>query len=309
MKRLFLFASYDSQGIIDNSLLYYLTQLSMLGDIVFVMDNNASADELHKVAQIPNVLHYVATRHGEYDFGSYKRAYLWAKGQGILPNYDWVYLVNDSVYGPLNPLQPLLENLESNGADLTGMTEYSDKYTPTHIQSWFVGLSNKIIATDLFDTFMSDIIKEKNKAHIITKYEVGMSRRLLRAGFKMFALMYNSIDSVHIVYDMPVMAMNMGIPFVKKRAISNMEGIYNLYPHVDNVSFVDDIVSNMKRNNISMPATDFNEKKRKYRKKFRLTIFGCPLVTIYRKKRFVEYKICLFDCIPIMKVNLHKKDE
>ena len=63
-KRLFLFASYDKSGIIDDSLLHYLKSLSVLGDIIFVMDNNTSDEMLSRVTKIPNVLYANATRHG-----------------------------------------------------------------------------------------------------------------------------------------------------------------------------------------------------------------------------------------------------
>ena len=84
MKRLFLFAGYDRDGIVDDSLLWYLKSLSGLGDIVFVMDNDATDVEIEKVRQIPNVLYANAVRHGEYDFGSYKRAYIWARDNKLL---------------------------------------------------------------------------------------------------------------------------------------------------------------------------------------------------------------------------------
>ena len=51
-KRLFLFAGYDKDGIVDDTLIYYLSELSKLGDIVFVMDNDASETELNKIKQI-----------------------------------------------------------------------------------------------------------------------------------------------------------------------------------------------------------------------------------------------------------------
>ncbi|MBQ8255340.1 MAG: hypothetical protein IJY99_00020 [Alphaproteobacteria bacterium] len=307
-KRLFLFAGYDRDGIVDETLTYYLNELSKLGDIVFVMDNDTNDAELKKIKQIPNVLYAQAQRHNEYDFGSYKRAYIWARDNNILKNYDWIYLVNDSVYGPLNSLEPLLNKLEKNGANITGMTEYQDKNTPTHIQSWFVGLDKDIFSSHVFDSFMLSIQKESNKADIICKYEVGMSRRLLRYGFKMFALMYNQDDFEHFMYDAPIKALNQGIPFIKKRAISKLEGMYNLYPHTDNACLVDAIIDNMKRNNIKIPLSDDKNKNYKYRKYFRLTCLGLPIITVYRKKRFVEYKICLLDCIPVLKINLHKKD-
>ena len=48
----------------------------------------------------------MATRHSEYDFGSYKRAYNWAQENLDTAEYEFVYLVNDSVYGPLFDLNP-----------------------------------------------------------------------------------------------------------------------------------------------------------------------------------------------------------
>lgn len=302
MKRLFLFAGYDKDAIIDDSLLYYLNHLSGLGDIVFVMDSDASETELAKVKQIPNVLYATAQKHGEYDFGSYKRAYIWARDNNILKNYDWIYLANDSVYGPLHSLAPLLQQLESSGADFTGMTEFQDKNIPTHIQSWFVGLSQQVVSTDVFDKFISSVGKEKLKADIICKYEVGMSQRLIRAGFKMTALMFNNSETIHIMYDTPAKALKLGVPFIKKRAISALEGIYNLYSHTDDFKLVDAIVENMTRNNIKIPNPD-----EKYKKIFRFTFLSIPVVTIFKKGRFAEYKICVFDRIPVMKVNLHKK--
>ena len=41
VKRLFLFAAYDKEGIIDDTLLHYLRCLSDYGDVAFVMDNFA----------------------------------------------------------------------------------------------------------------------------------------------------------------------------------------------------------------------------------------------------------------------------
>ena len=79
LKRLFLFAAFDKDNIVDDTLIYYIKALSKFGDIVFVMDNNLSTAEIQKISKIPNVLYTNATKHGEYDFGSYKRGYIWAQ--------------------------------------------------------------------------------------------------------------------------------------------------------------------------------------------------------------------------------------
>ena len=120
-KRLFLFAGFDKDNIIDDTVIYYIKELSKIGDIVFVADNDLPSSEIKKISKIPHVLYAGAVRHEEYDFGSYKRAYLWAKQNKILKQYNWMYLVNDSVYGPLNDLEPIVKKLETSGAELIGM--------------------------------------------------------------------------------------------------------------------------------------------------------------------------------------------
>ena len=78
-KRLFIFAGYDKDCIVDETLLHYLKSLSELGDIVFTMDNSLSDTEASKITSIKNILSVTAVNHGEYDFGSYKRGFQYAK--------------------------------------------------------------------------------------------------------------------------------------------------------------------------------------------------------------------------------------
>ena len=166
MKRLFLFASYDKFKRVDATLTYYLNSLAKLGDIVFVSDTDLPKDELTKITEIPNVLYASAVRHGEYDFGSYKRGYIWARDNKLLKKYDWVYLVNDSVLGPFANLESSIDKMESSGADLTGMVSAG---TPRHVHSYFVGLSRQVGQSDFFDTFICNVRPQPNKSLIILK--------------------------------------------------------------------------------------------------------------------------------------------
>ena len=128
-KRLFLFAGFNAQHIIDDALVYYVRALSKCGDVVLCMDSDCSDAELQKLA--PYVLHATAQRHGEYDFGSYKRAYMYATDTGILDKYDFVYMVNDSVYGPLMDIKPSLIKMERTNCDAFGLA-YNKMASRTH---------------------------------------------------------------------------------------------------------------------------------------------------------------------------------
>ena len=77
MKMLGIFASFDKDNIIDDYVVYYLKELSKFADIIYVADNYISEFELYKIKEY--AIKTITIPHGEYDFGSYKRGYIYAK--------------------------------------------------------------------------------------------------------------------------------------------------------------------------------------------------------------------------------------
>ena len=305
MKRLFLFASYDKDRIIDDSLLYYLRRLSELGDIVFVMDSDAPSSELEKLSDIPNIIYAHAARHGEYDFGSYKRGYIWARDNKKLKKYDWLYLVNDSVYGPLSDLGPMLDKLESSGADITGPVGNSDNIIPFHIQSWFVGLARGAFCAPWFDAFLGGVVAHADKQDIVLHYEVSLTQTALRNGASAYAILP---DAGRAMYSDIFNALRAGVPFVKCAALSNNPpNPRYLMPYTSDKQIIEEIYSQLRALGISWPSGDI---RFDYSRSFRLTLFGIPLLTIYRKTlhRQTDYKVCLFDRFAVLKVSRNTKD-
>lgn len=305
-KRLFLFAGYDAQGIIDDSLLHYLQCLSGYGDVIFFMDNKVSDPELDKLKEIPNILHAKAERHGEYDFGSYKRGYQWADKNNLLNKYDWVYLVNDSVYGPLFDIEGILVDLETRGVDLTGMIDFANQATPVQVQSWFVGLSRRVANSAFLHEFMNEITRQVDKQLIVLKYEVGLSQRVLQHGYRMSTYISGEVgDKMHRVYDKPLEMLKSGLPFLKKNSLPNLPGIQYLYPYASAV-LVDKIYQNAMRVGLKLAISE----KPRYEKSYRLTFLSIPLLTIYRQRHDIItttcYKVYLFDFIPLIKIFTHK---
>jgi lipopolysaccharide biosynthesis protein len=221
-KRLFLFAAYDPaaprRGVVDDSLLVYLRELSRLGDIVLYMDNDVDPAQMKKLA--PYVLHAGASRHGEYDFGSYKRAYLWARGNLRLADYDWVYMVNDSVYAPTRPLRPTIVRLESAGRQATGMVCNPSKRHP-HIQSWFIGMSPAVFNAKWFDEFIRDVRPQSQKGSVTNLYEHGFTRHLLA---KNIPWVCEYTIKNRGVYNRIEYLFRRGFPFIKKSAFTRHNG-------------------------------------------------------------------------------------
>jgi lipopolysaccharide biosynthesis protein len=299
-KRLFLFAAYDKNNVIDDTVVHYVKHLSSLGDVIFVMDNHLSQSDQKKISDIDNVLHIITEKHNEYDFGSYKRGYIWAYDNKLLKKYDWLYLVNDSVYGPLSPLNNILSDLESRGVDEVGLLENTEENHPAHIQSWFLGVSKNIFTQPFFDEFMRTVKHEDDKWDIITKYEVRLSRLILRHGYQMSAFL-QSIDKKDIeIYQKPLNILANGVPFVKKASLGLIGGRYLLNSHTDFPDIIDQIYRHAVKNNYINTNTSNDIKT--HVKIFRLTLLSIPIVTIYKKFGFNEYKVCIFDKIPIVKI-------
>lgn len=218
--RLFLVAGYDAKGIVDDALIYYVRALSKLGDVIVCMDSDCSNTELEKLS--PYVMHAVAHRHGEYDFGSYKRAYTYARDRGILADYDFVYMANDSVYGPLYDLKPILEDLESKNLAAFGLVKNPNRDHP-HIQSWFIGMRPVVFNSKWFDEFILSVKKLPSKGQITREYEHGFSKRLTERNLPWDCMItvanrgvYNKVKKLY----------RNGLPFIKKVSFSRHGGAY-----------------------------------------------------------------------------------
>lgn len=97
MKRTAVFAHYDKNNLIQDYVVYYLSELKKYAEkIIFVSDSDVLPEELKKIEGI--VEQSIIGRHGEYDFGSYKRGFLYAKENNLLTACEELILANDSCY-------------------------------------------------------------------------------------------------------------------------------------------------------------------------------------------------------------------
>ena len=214
MKRLFLFAFFDPQGVVGEAVLRYLEALHVLGDTVLAGDCDLQPGEGNKFA--PLVVSYTASRHGEYDFGSYKRAYQ----QADLSGYDVVYLVNDSVVGPLQPLEPYLQRMEALGTDAFGFALNPSRHG-RHLQSWFIGLKPSVFRASWFSEFLAGVEAVGRKEDVCIRYENGLAR-LLEAHSATYAGLWELRGKA--VYNAVGRLSRQRFPFLKRSAFTRHGG-------------------------------------------------------------------------------------
>lgn len=177
VKRLCVFAHFDKDNIVDEYVLFYLRDIRKVADrIVFVSTSSLNAET---ISGLKNICDSVIIRKNEgYDFASWQTA---LKSE-TLTNFDELILCNDSVYGPLLPLERVFDAMREKSCDFWGITSNFD--IAYHIQSYFLVFKKSILDSGVFQKFWVNTNIPQSKKQVIKLCEIGLSQTLFNAGFK-----------------------------------------------------------------------------------------------------------------------------
>ncbi len=176
--RICIFAHFDRDNLVDEYVFYYLEALNRAGcGIVFASTSAISEHYVNRLRRICDQT--ILRKNVGYDFGS------WQAGLRAVPElsvYDEVLICNDSVYGPLYPLEEMFRSMEQVECDFWGATD--SQGIAYHLQSYFLVFRKSVIGSEQFRHFWNGVAPQEDKDLIIKKYEVGLTQTLLGAGFK-----------------------------------------------------------------------------------------------------------------------------
>lgn len=181
-RRYAVFAGYSADGSVAPYVLRYLSGLKAVTDgIVYITDSPLSPEAQKQVA--PYVIHGEYQRHGEYDWGSYKRGYNWLKEKNLLKHADELIFANDSAYAPLQTFRPMFNQMRSRSElDFWGNTQ-NQRFNP-HLQSYFLVFRRPVIMSKSFAAFLNGIKAQPDHSLYITKYEIKLTPFLQNLGYK-----------------------------------------------------------------------------------------------------------------------------
>jgi|GEM_PF-5671078 len=182
-KRICFVAGYDKDGTIQPYVIHYLNALSELADVYYMADCYMEPMELKKIA--PYVKYAKAERHGEYDFGSWKKL-LQHVHPDIVEQYDELIITNDSIFAPIQPLAPIFKSFDNARVDFWGMT-LNDLPQP-HIQSYFVVFKRTVLREGTLFRFLESVKKQDNVDAVVATYEIPLTQVLAKQRFKFGAL-------------------------------------------------------------------------------------------------------------------------
>lgn len=212
---LILFAHFDAQGVVDPYVVYYLKALHELGaTIVFVSGSPSLTTE--SVAPIREFCAGIYTRETlSLDFGSWHLAWSILRRRGwSLGQFDRLVIANDSVFGPLFPLEEMWGTF--HGADMYGAIESTHQHS--HLQSFFVAWDlndrTRPFLNDFWDGFQYTV----DKSLLVRRYEVGVSVRARAAGLSIKP--YISVDAVKPTYALSL-PKQLAKNYARRRGINN----------------------------------------------------------------------------------------
>lgn len=240
--RVCLFAAYDRDGIIDDYVVDYLTELARHSDVYYLADGVLEPGEAEKIAGITRGAWGVP--HAAYDFGSFSMLARDLVGWDVLDAYDEVILANDSCF-LLRPLDDVFARMDARACDWWSLQassmEHGERYDGDdepmplaeakerfigprkwtdvnylHLSSYFLVFRRPVVSDQGFRFRLDTVSGQRDKMLVVHKYEVGISRYLMDAGYD-FDTFIPDLYAFHPLYsDQAFELIERGFPLVKR---------------------------------------------------------------------------------------------
>lgn len=243
--RICLYAGYDKDGIVDDYVVSYLKELYKFADIYYLADSLMEKGEIDKIT--PFVKGVWCDRHGQYDFGSYSKLANEYVGWDKIEEYDELIFANDSCYC-IRPFSSVFEKMDQRQCDWWGLqatkgiaytrnsktNDFKVRISITQVKenllnsfeddyfydfligSYFTVFRKDVICNKNFQHLVNSVKKEKNKLQIIARYEIGLTRFLINAGYE-FDTFIDHLYPFHPIYtDTHFELIEEGFPLLKR---------------------------------------------------------------------------------------------
>jgi rhamnosyltransferase len=178
-------AQFDPRGTLGPHVRRQVEALAAAVDDLVVVSTSELTDEARRFLSERSRL--VERDNTGYDFLSYKTGL-----DGCdLEQYDEVTVTNDSYVPVLDPAR-VYDAMAGRQADFWGLTE-TDRVNH-HVQSFFITFRRAAMESERFRAFWSGMEVLDERAKVIRRYEVGLSRKLYRDGLRSAAYFTETDD-------------------------------------------------------------------------------------------------------------------
>jgi hypothetical protein len=245
-RRACLFAGYDRDGLVDDSVVHYLRELARHADVFFLADGVLEPGQLDRLEEVAAGAWGIP--HASYDFGSWSMLARDLVGWDRLAGYDEVILANDSCF-VVRPLDDVLAEMDGRACDWWSLQATSMEFNEDqvgvdasmpleqaraemigprrwtdvrylHLSSYFQVLRRPVLDDPGFRLRLDTVCGQRTKQLVVDKYEIGIGRYLMDAGFH-FETWADALYPFHPLYSRRTFDhVAAGFPLVKRNFLA-----------------------------------------------------------------------------------------
>lgn len=228
-KRLCIYFIYDKQGVVDDYIIYQLSELKKEVNYIFCVVNG----ELTEISEnkIKGIVDFIYKRENRgNDIGAYKAAIKKIEWLNIR-KYDELVIMNFTCFGPIYPFKEVFEWAEKKDIDFWGLTldEKSNwldskKYLHSnksriHYQSNFIVLRKRLLNSKFIENFFNEIPNDTRYIESGCFYEYAFPGYFEEHGYKGAVYCDDKNDlNYPLLYNPVHLLKKYHMPLVKKRS-------------------------------------------------------------------------------------------
>ena len=240
-RRACLFAMYDPDGLVDDTVGAYVAELARHADVYVCADGSLRDGQLARLSAASGAW---VRAHGAHDFGSWSALARELVGWEALAAYDEVVLANDSCW-LVRPLDDVFARMGARDCDFWGLQLTARRFEPepsepqsvpleevrrswlpptafrypelVHVGSYFLALRRPVLDDPGFRRRLDAVRPQRDRANLVQKYETGTTQYLVGQGFAVDTWV-PSLRPNHPVYGPGVFDLLVeGFPLFKRR--------------------------------------------------------------------------------------------
>lgn len=184
MKRLLLYVHFDRDNAVDEHVFYQVERLVPFAvETQFISNSPISEAEAGRLRAFVSGI-TVRPNRG-LDFGAWAEI-LNARLPEIAKNFDELWLMNDSCYGPVFPLEEIFDRMKEQPCDFWSITDSGgNQRGKRHLQSYFLIFRRKVLQSRPFQEFWKRTALKCTDCRTRKRYgEQSLDRCLRQAGFR-----------------------------------------------------------------------------------------------------------------------------
>lgn len=216
---LVMLACHDQRGIYGVALRHMVRNYHAAGwRVVLGFDHPVQSDAFADCPpdECPDAV--LASSHDGYDFFTWRL--IW-ESLDSLAMPARVLLSNDSVIGPLKPLDELTQLIEAHPAEVLGFVESFERLY--HLQSWGIAFKGRPLRDGVLMRYLSQVNEGIDKRHLIGRMEVRLGRWAATQGYAVGSIA-SPISQIDNVINPSISGwrriIELGVPFIKREVFT-----------------------------------------------------------------------------------------